>query len=498
VGFFAFKPKNDFLTPFSFTMVTEPHKVDAYTIKTNYRRMLADIITPVSIYLRIRDRFPTSILLESADYHGNDNSFSYIAFDPISRFEFHNNTLKVQLPGQVEEITSTSKRDLVPALQQYKSRFQMEPSKHSFITNGLFGYFGFSAVEGFEDITLNAAIPVENDIPAAIFQVYRYVIAINHFKDELHLFEHSYMLEGDDEPESRLDDIASIITSRNFALYTFEVTGNESSNFSDDEFRGVIQHGIDHCKRGNVFQIVLSRRFQIPFRGDEFNVYRALRSLNPSPYLFYFDYGSFKLFGSSPESQLVVKDNVATIYPIAGTFRRTGDDAKDAELAQKLYDDPKESAEHVMLVDLARNDLSRNCDKVEVETFKEVQYYSHVIHLVSKVVGKLNKRTNPLQIVAETFPAGTLSGAPKYMAMHLIDQYENQSRGFYSGSIGYMGFDGEFNHAIMIRTFMSHNNALYYQAGAGIVAKSSVESELQEVHNKLAALRSAIDQAKTL
>lgn len=479
-------------------MITKSSLLDTYTIRSKHRRMLADIITPVSIYLRIRDRFPGSILLESADYHGNDNSFSYIAFDPVSRFEFHRNTLKVQMPGQEEVIRSVSADELVSTLQLYQSRFKAETQTHMFISNGLFGYFGFSAVEGFEDIELTASVPAENDIPAAIFQVYRYVVAINHFKDELHLFEHSYVRDGEEAQESRLDEIASIITSRNFALYDFEATGDETSNFSDDEFRKVIQHGIDHCRKGNVFQIVLSRRFQTPFRGDEFNVYRTLRSLNPSPYLFYFDYGSFKLFGSSPESQIVVKDGEATIYPIAGTFRRTGDDANDAELAQKLYDDPKESAEHVMLVDLARNDLSRNCDQVKVETFKEVQYYSHVIHLVSKVVGQLNEGVDPLQVVAETFPAGTLSGAPKYMAMKLIDQYENQSRGFYSGSIGYMGFDGEFNHAIMIRTFMSRNNSLYYQAGAGIVAKSSVESELQEVHNKLAALRAAIEQAERL
>ncbi len=335
-------------------------------------------------------------------------------------------------------------------------------------------------------------------MPAVVFQVYRYVVAINHFKDELYLFEHNYLKEGELEPESNLDFIADLIKNRNYPSYSFSTTGSEQSNFTDDEFRGIIQKGKDHCQRGDVFQLVLSRRFSIPFAGDEFNVYRTLRSLNPSPYLFYFDYGNYKLFGSSPESQIVVKDRKATIYPIAGTFRRTGDDIADAELAQELYDDPKESAEHVMLVDLARNDLSRNCDVVQVETFKEVQYYSHVIHLVSKVVGDLNEGADPLQIVAETFPAGTLSGAPKHMAMQLIDRYENQSRGFYSGCIGYMGFDGEFNQAIMIRTFMSKNNTLFYQAGAGIVAKSVVESELQEVHNKLAALRMAIEQAKTL
>ena len=473
-------------------------KPATFAIITRRKRMLADIVTPVSIYLRIRDRFLNSILLESADYHGNDNSFSYLAFDPVARFEYNSGTLQIKLPNQDEVTRAVSARELVPALQSFKDNFAAAPSAFPFITNGLFGHFGYAAVEGFEDIKLTAPDTDDTAISTAVFQVYRYVIAINHFKDELHLFEHSYVQDGEPEPDSNLDYIASFITSRNYATYSFDTAGDETTNFTDDEFRGVIQHGKDHCQRGDVFQIVLSRHFARAFVGDEFNVYRALRSLNPSPYLFYFDYGNYKLFGSSPESQIVVKNNQATIYPIAGTFRRTGDDANDAELAQKLYNDPKESAEHVMLVDLARNDLSRNCDVVRVETFKEVQYYSHVIHLVSKVVGELNPGTDPLQIVAETFPAGTLWGAPKHNAMRLIDRYENQSRGFYAGSIGYMGFDGEFNQAIMIRTFMSKNNTLHYQAGAGIVAKSVVESELQEVHNKLAALRVAVEQAKTL
>jgi anthranilate synthase component I len=469
-----------------------------FTVRSRHRRMLADIITPVSIYLRLRDRFLNSILLESSDYHGNDNSFSYIAFDPVAQFVCRHDGLAVQLPGQEESKKSFSVRDLVPELQAFTAAFRPEPAptSFSFITNGLFGYLGYGAVEGFEDIALHTPVPPENDIPLAVFMAYRYVLAINHFKDELYLFEHSYLADGQVEPDSRLDEMADLITSRNYATYGFQTTGPETSNFTDDAFRAVLQHGKDHCQRGDVFQIVLSRRFQTPFQGDEFAVYRALRSLNPSPYLFYFDYGNFRLFGSSPESQIVIKNRQATIYPIAGTFRRTGDDARDAELAQALYDDPKESAEHVMLVDLARNDLSRHCDTVSVETYKEVQYYSHVIHLVSKVTGQLQPEADPLTVVAETFPAGTLSGAPKHRAMQLIDQYENQSRGFYAGSIGYMGFDGAFNHAIMIRTFQSRHNTLYYQAGAGVVAKSQVESELQEVHNKLAALRLAIKQAK--
>lgn len=469
-----------------------------YRVVSRHKRMLADIITPVSIYLRIRDRFLNSILLESSDYHGNDNSFSYIAFDPVASFSYESGLLTTRMPGDDEQTSALAEQDVLGALQQFKDSFQHEKAPFPFISNGLFGYFGYQAVQSFEDISFHAPVPLENQIPAAVFTVYRYVLAINHFKDELYLFEHSYLRDGETQSESTLDYISDLITSRNYPTYSFSPAGPEQSNFTDDEFRSVIQKGKDHCQRGDVFQIVLSRRFSTPFVGDEFNVYRSLRSLNPSPYLFYFDYGNYKLFGSSPESQIVVKNRQATIYPIAGTFRRTGDDIRDAELAQKLYDDPKESAEHVMLVDLARNDLSRNCDVVHVETFKEVQYYSHVIHLVSKVVGDLTETADPLQIVAETFPAGTLSGAPKHNAMQLIDRYENISRSFYAGSIGYMGFDGEFNHCIMIRTFMSKDNTLYYQAGAGVVAKSVVESELQEVHNKLAALRTAIEQAKQL
>ena len=479
-------------------MTTLAPPTTTYRVVSRHKRMLADIITPVSIYLRIRDRYRNSILLESSDYHGNDNTFSYIAFDPVARFSYEAQQLTTQMPGEDEHTSDVPPGEMLSALKRFKDSFAHEKAPFPFINNGLFGYFGYPAVQSFEDITLHAPVPTENQIPAAVFTIYHYVIAINHFKDELYLFEHSYLRNDDPEPASTLNDISDLITGRNYPTYTFSPAGPEASNFTDDEFRAVIQKGKDHCQRGDVFQIVLSRRFQTPFLGDEFNVYRTLRSLNPSPYLFYFDYGNYRIFGSSPESQIVVKDRKATIYPIAGTFRRTGDDIRDAELAQKLYDDPKESAEHVMLVDLARNDLSRNCDVVKVETFKEVQYYSHVIHLVSKVVGDLTADANPLQVVAETFPAGTLSGAPKHNAMQLIDRYESLSRSFYAGSIGYMGFDGEFNHAIMIRTFMSKDNMLYYQAGAGVVAKSVVESELQEVHNKLAALRMAIEQARNL
>ncbi|MRS65790.1 anthranilate synthase component I family protein [Larkinella terrae] len=469
-----------------------------YNVTSSYRKMLADTLTPVSIYLRLRDKFVNSILLESSDYHGHDNSYSYICFDPVSKFEFDGKTIAINYPdGQAHSVEISANDDLLTHIEEYRAGFNYQKLPFSFITNGLFGHIGYNAVQFFEDITLQAKT-AENDVPLVVYQAFRYVIAINHFKDELYLFEHSYSQDGDETTPDNLDYIETLIKSRNFPAYTFQTTQTEQSNFTDSEFLEIIQKGIDHCHRGDVFQIVLSRKFSTAFRGDEFNVYRTLRSLNPSPYLFYFDYGNYKLFGSSPEAQIVIKGQNAIIYPIAGTFRRTGDDAADAELAKKLHNDPKETSEHVMLVDLARNDLSRNCKTVKVETFKEVQFYSHVIHLVSKVVGELAKNVQPLRIVGETFPAGTLSGAPKHRAMQLIDQYEKTSRGFYAGCIGFMDFSGDFNQAIMIRTFLSKNNTLHYQAGAGIVAKSDPESELQEVHNKLMALRTAMKQAETI
>lgn len=473
--------------------------ISTYQITSRYKRLLADVITPVGIYLRIRDHFASSILLENSDYHGQNQGYSYICFDPIAGIEYKGGVLTTTLPDQDQPVSRyVTPKQFLNALGDFKTSFSADSDPFPFITNGLFGYLGYSAVECFEDIVLEARCPENEDMPAAVFQAYRYLVAFNHQKNELYLFEHRYSTPDFDAGESRLETIVNLITNRDHGVYSFRTMGPEESNFTDEEFRSVIEKGKTHCQQGDVFQIVLSRRYYTPFAGDEFNVYRALRSLNPSPYLFYFDYGDYRLFGSSPESQLVIDKNQATIYPIAGTFRRTGDVNQDAILADKLYNDPKESAEHVMLVDLARNDLSRSCYPVKVEAFKEVQYYSHVIHLVSKVVGTLGEGTDPLRIVAETFPAGTLSGAPKYRALQLIDQYEKGSRGHYAGSIGYMGFNGEFNQAIMIRTFVSRNNVLHYQAGAGIVSQSVVESELQEVHNKLAALRAAMEQAKTI
>lgn len=466
-----------------------------YKLNTKYRRLLADTTTPVSIYLRLRDVYPNSLLLESSDYHSRENNMSYICCDSIAGIRLHDEHVETHYPDGTKNRKPISETNLRQEVSDFRQVFEHEDdSSFRFISNGLFGYFAFDTVAHFEDIELGSESDERRNIPSLQYHVYRYVIAIDHFRNELYVFEHR--LEGDEVSE--LDKLQYLIQNKNFPEYSFTLAGEETSNMADDDFKQLVETMKTHIYRGDVFQIVPSRAFARKFTGDEFNVYRALRSINPSPYLFYFDYGDFKLFGSSPEAQLTIRNRQATIYPIAGTFKRTGNAEQDEQIAEALKADPKENAEHVMLVDLARNDLSRHCDNVHVKTYKEAQYYSHVIHLVSQVVGTLHEEANPFDVVGDTFPAGTLSGAPKHKAMQLIDRYENYQRSFYSGAIGFMGFGGDFNHAIMIRSFLSKQNMLHYQAGAGIVADSVAENELQEVNNKIEALRRAMEMAEEI
>lgn len=466
-----------------------------YNLKIRQKKLLADTITPVGLYLKVRDKYAKSFLLESSDYHGSENSFSYICCDPIAGFKLKQGKTEMFFPdGDTRSVNLEEKSALLDELRKFLHQFDMPQNPDKFIKTGLFGYMAYDAVQYFEDIELKNERTTSSEIPEMQYQLFRFVIAMDHFKNECFLIE-SYIQEAED---NKFNDLLTIISQQNIPSFSFSKSSETTSNFDDKTFHEIVRSGIKHCDIGDVFQVVFSRQFRTQFKGDEFQVYRALRSINPSPYLFYFDYGGYKIFGSSPEAQIVVKDKEAIIYPIAGTFRRTGDDEADANLAKKLLEDPKENSEHIMLVDLARNDLSKSSDDVTVETYKEIQYYSHVIHLVSKVTGKLREGTDPLEIVASTFPAGTLSGAPKYRAMELIDEHENISRGFYGGAIGFMDFNGNFNHAIMIRTFLSRANQLFFQAGAGIVSKSDPDSEVQEVYNKLAALQSAMEMAENL
>ncbi len=451
-----------------------------FTTKTI--RLLSDTITPVSLYLKIRDRYAGSLLLESSDYHSKENSFSFICVDPLYTIKEVSGDLIMESQGNTV-LQEPIEANFYTLFQDYMNCIEVADLE-DYPFNGLYGYFSYDAVTYFEKITLNNP-PAASSIPLLSYSFFRYIIAIDHFKNEMILLEN--IPEG---ATSTLDSFATIVNSQSFAKYDFSLKGEETSNCTDTFFKENVRKAKQHCKRGDVFQLVLSRQFQQDFSGDEFNVYRALRSINPSPYLFYFDYGDFKLMGSSPEAQIKIDNNVAIINPIAGTFKRTGDDDKDRELAKALASDKKENAEHVMLVDLARNDLSKHASNVSVDTFKEVQYFSHVLHLVSTVSGNL--KGDPIAVIGDTFPAGTLSGAPKYKAMTLIDTYENQQRGFYGGAVGFIGFNGSVNLAIAIRSFVSKNQSLFYQAGAGIVMDSKETLELQEVNNKLAALKKAL------
>jgi anthranilate synthase component I len=465
--------------------------VKKYYFNVLHKKVLADTITPVSLYLKLRDIFPRSILLESSDYHGNRDSFSFICLNPVASFQFSDGQIHSRFPD------GTSKKE-IPAGEGMAERLdsfikQFVPNRTDVPANGLFGYMSYDAIQQFESIKFGGRQAEEDKIPSLSYAFYKYIIAINHFQNILYLIENLF-----DGEESQLGYLESLLTNRNISSYHFQTINGENSNLTDSQYMEMVTRGKDHCFRGDVFQIVLSRQFSQQFSGDEFNVYRALRSVNPSPYLFYFDFGSYRIFGSSPEAQIEIRNHDASIYPIAGTFRRTGNDEEDKKLAEALALDPKENAEHVMLVDLARNDLSRNANHVNVETYREIQFYSHVLHMVSKVSGKIRPETNRIKVLADSFPAGTLSGAPKYKAMELIDRYEQKTRGYYGGCIGYLGFNGDVNHAIMIRSFLSMNNKLFYQAGAGIVSASIEQTELQEVNNKLAALKTAINMAKEM
>jgi anthranilate synthase component 1 len=467
-----------------------------YNLKTDYRLLLGDTLTPVSIYLKLRDHYPNSFLLESSDYHGTEDIFSYICCQPIAGIKVEDGEVSGFFPDGEKWAKKIDKSvSVTDEVERFVKSFVVPHNNLPFISSGVFGYTAYDSVRYFEDIDIKTYETDYRKIPDLQYHVFRFTIAFNHFNNEIYIIDNRF---PQTDAQDGIEAIYALIQNNDFAQYKFSLVQREESNFTDEEFLHVLEKGKEHCRRGDVFQMVLSRRFSRQYKGDDFNVYRSLRSVNPSPYLFYFDYGSFRIFGSSPEAQIIIKNDKASIYPIAGTFRRSGDDTRDAQLAEQLLNDPKENSEHIMLVDLARNDLSRHGENVKVETLKEVQYYSHVIHLVSKVSCNLEGNHSFMEIVGDTFPAGTLSGAPKHNAMQLINRYEHGNRGFYGGCIGYMSFKGEFNHAIMIRSILSKDHVLYYQAGAGVVDLSKIENELQEVNNKLAALKKAIIQAENI
>ena len=463
-----------------------------YKYHTASRKILGDLITPVSAYLKVRDAYPQSALMESSDYHGGENAKSFIAVHPIGSVSIEHGKGICKYPdGKITETSINETFTSADLINQFIESFDITGPENNYC--GLYGYTSFNAVRYFENIDVKDETQPQNDAPDLLYILYKDVIVFDHFRNELTIIE--MLTEGE---EDDLDVLERDLNGRPYQTYEFHPVGEYSSTLTDDEHRENIRRGIAHCLRGDVFQIVLSRRFRQRYEGDDFKLYRALRSINPSPYLFYFDFGGFRIFGSSPETHCRIVGRRAYIDPIAGTTKRTGDAETDRKNAEYLRNDPKENAEHVMLVDLARNDLSRNCHNVKVDFYKDMQFYSHVIHLVSRVSGELDEGADPIQAFIDTFPAGTLSGAPKVMAMQLISKYEPHNRGAYGGCIGFIGFNKNLNQAITIRTFVSRNNELWFQAGGGIVAKSDVEYELQEVNNKLGALRKAIEIAGRL
>ncbi|WP_185871838.1 anthranilate synthase component I family protein [Blattabacterium cuenoti] len=468
-----------------------------FNFRTIQKKIFADSVTPIELYLKLRDIFPNTLLLEYSDYQIFKSNSSIICIDPISELILDQNVLRISYPNCVHKhIFINDKLDIQILIEDFFKKFENENITISY--SGLYGYISYDSIQYFEKIQFHAPIKKIYDLPKIRFGFYKNLIVFHHFQHEIYVIEHQFY-NNKNEKKTNINQLIKLIKKKNFPSFPFKSVGIRHSNVTDVEYKKMVSIGIKACLRGDVFQIVLSRQFQQKFIGDEFNVYRALRFINPSPYLFYFDYGNYKLFGSSPESQLIINKQVAYINPIAGTMRRSGDKNKDKQLSENLENNPKENAEHVMLVDLARNDLSKNSYNVKVEEFKEIQVFSHVLHMVSKVSGKLEKNIPLIKVFGDTFPAGTLSGAPKYKAMELIDKIENQHRGIYGGAIGFFGLNNScINTAIIIRSFISKNNILFFQAGAGIVSDSKEEKELEEVNNKLMALFKAIELAKNI
>ena len=461
-------------------------------IYTKTYQQLSDTKTPVSLFLALRDEYSAPMLLESSDYNSKSNHYSFLCFEPIASISIHNKLAKTVVNGEIErETLAADAQALNTAFTRFINKFEFDDLLQDQL-KGLFGYCSFNIVEYTHELKLRNT---GNEIPELLYHLYSLVLVFNHATNELSVYSHAYSEKQAAECLALLIERIDLHKHHNYA---FHLVGTETSNCTDEDYMRKVTKAKKHCKLGDVFQLVVSRRFYQSFKGDDFNVYRALKRINPSPYLFYFDTGNFRIFGSSPEAQLKITKGITEIHPIAGTYKRTGDDASDLTKAGELLNDAKENAEHVMLVDLARNDLSIYSKNVHVKSYKQIQFYSHVIHMVSNVCGELRPDFNAFEALSGTFPAGTLSGAPKHRAIQLIDDLENDARGFYGGTIGFVGQKNELNQAIIIRSFLSKNNRLVYQAGAGIVESSNEENELNEVFNKINGLRNALREADKL
>lgn len=470
-------------------------------IQTVVREMPADLETPISVYLKLRGQGP-SFLLESVEGGERIARYSFISVAPRAQYILRGNEIEILEGGNRRAVTLDAGTDPTYFLQSELGHFQFtpQPGLPRFV-GGLVGYLGYESVRHFEPSLISQMPP--SDLPDGVYLLSDIVVAFDHSRQSLSLIAN--VLEDDPESaDQRLDEIVARIHQPLPAREnTQPVTGKLESNMSREAFEQMVGTGREYIAAGDIFQVVLSQRFSRHTTVDAFDVYRAVRHLNPSPYMFFFDFGTvdgqpFYLAGASPEMFVRLEGRRAALRPIAGTRPRGADPAADAVLADELLADPKERAEHVMLVDLGRNDLGRVCEygSIQVPEFFTIERYSHVMHIVSHVEGQLKPDLTAFDLVRAAFPAGTVSGAPKIRAMEIIAELEANPRGPYAGMIGYFGFDGAMDTCLAIRTMVARGDTVSVQAGAGIVADSDPAREYQETVNKAKAMLRAIEMAE--
>jgi anthranilate synthase component I len=474
--------------------------LETAAVKTLVRELPADLETPVSVYLKLRGQ-GESFLLESIDGGERIARYSFIGIAPRARYLLRNDHIQVTENGQERNLPFSADPLTVLEAELGRYQFSPQPGLPRFI-GGLVGYLGYESVRYFEPV-LKAHLPPAA-LPEGIYLLADTVVAFDHARRSLFLIAN--VLDGDEAAAgAKLDQIIARLQQPLPAAVSKPVSVAEiRSNKTQAQFEAMVRKAREYIAAGDLLQVVPSQRFTRPTNAEAFDIYRAVRRINPSPYMFFFDFGlvdgkPLHLVGASPEMLVRLEGRHASLRPIAGTRPRGVDPAADAALAEELLADPKERAEHVMLVDLSRNDLGRVCEygSVSVPEFFNVERYSHVMHIVSHVEGTLRPDKSAFDLVRASFPAGTVSGAPKVRAMQIIAELEGEPRDVYSGMVGYFGFDGAMDTCIAIRTLVAHGDNVTVQAGAGIVADSDPASEYNETVNKAKALLRAIEAAET-
>jgi anthranilate synthase component 1 len=474
-----------------------------------YRELPADLDTPVSVYLKLAGH-GASFLLESVEGGEQIGRYSFIGVEPSARLAFNGQSVTRRVNGRATTFDLPKGNDPLHVLQAELARFKpvVLPGLPRFV-GGLVGYLGYDVVRFFEPKLDVDGEGASNALPESIFMLADTLVAFDHARGRLLIIANVH-LSGDPyaayaEGVARLDRLAERLSAPLPSLITRQAPAPEplTSNFTQPEFEAIVRQAKEHIAAGDIFQVVLSQRLSRRTSAQPFDIYRALRRLNPSPYMFFFDFGSvndqpYHVIGASPEMLVRLEGRTATVRPIAGTRRRGSTPTEDVALEQELLADPKERAEHLMLIDLGRNDIGRVAEygTVSVPDLFVVERYSHVMHIVSQVEGKVRDGLTAFDLLRATFPAGTVSGAPKVRAMEIIRDLEGLKRGLYSGAVGYFSYDGAMDTCIAIRTLLMHGDCVSIQAGAGIVADSDPASEYQETLNKARALAVAIEQAE--